>query len=334
MINRYCILAFLVLTTLLTAKGQSSIKGRVVDEKTQKGIAGATIKANHSLILATTDSEGAFVFSLKTYDTVWISSVGYKAKKLAIKREQKNVLVSLMPESVMIEEVQISTGYYSLPKERATGSFDFIDSKTLQRNTSSAILDRLEDIAPSLQFDKRKIGQMNSDNNRTAMRLRGTNTIYADGSPLIILDNFPYDGDINGLNPNDIESITMLKDAAATSIWGARASNGVIVLTSKKGKGDQPLTVSLNAVNSFSPRPDLTYGKDFINAKDYIDLEKVFFEKGIYDARYSDASKSPLSPVVTWLYQHRNNKISDTDLDQRLRSAAQIDLRDEAKRYL
>lgn len=330
---RYVVVVILTCVCFIV-NAQWDIKGRVVDEKTKEGIAGATIKSLQAVILAKTGADGEFSFSTLRYDTVWISSVGYKGRRVVIDGIRNNFLISLTPELVMMDEVQVNTGYYSLPKERATGSFDYIDNKKIQRNTSSTVLERLEDIAPSLQFDKRRISNMSGDNGRATMRLRGTNTIYADGSPLIVLNNFPYDGDINGINPNDIESITVLKDAAATSIWGARASNGVIVMTSKKGLKDRPLSIGLNVLNSFSSRPDLKYGKEFIGAKDYIDLERDFFERGIYDARYNDASKPPLSPVVMWLYQHKNNKLSDAELNQRLNDMAKIDVRDDAKRYL
>ena len=315
-----------------TVFAQSRYTGTVVDDITKVGIKGATIKNLRSEVLAISGADGKFQIISDIQDSIWISSVGYRAKKVAINKT--NLQVTLIPHSVLMDEVEISTGYYSLPKERATGSFDFIDNTLIQRSTSSSILDRLEDITPSLQFDKRRVGQITGDNERVAMRLRGANTIYADGSPLIVLDNFPYDGDITGLNPNDIESITVLKDAAATSIWGARASNGVIVLTSKKGKKDHPLSVSLNALNSFSSKPNLKYGDDFIPTKDYIDLEKEYFNRGIYDAKYNDVAKSPLSPVVMMLFKHRNMELSNSELNNMLLQLSQIDIRDQASRYL
>ena len=177
-----------------TVFAQSRYTGTVVDDITKVGIKGATIKNLRSEVLAISGADGNFQIISDIQDSIWISSVGYMAKKVAINKT--NLQVTLIPHPVLMDEVEISTGYYSLPKERATGSFDFIDNTLIQRSTSSSILDRLEDITPSLQFDKRRVGQISGDNERVAMRLRGANTIYADGSPLVVLDNFPYDGDI------------------------------------------------------------------------------------------------------------------------------------------
>ncbi|ULT29038.1 TonB-dependent receptor plug domain-containing protein [Sphingobacterium sp. E70] len=99
---------------------------------------------------------------------------------------------------------------------------------SLNRSVGGNILQRLDGITSGLQF-------VNANGNKpTDIRVRGLATIQSDASPLIVLDNFPYDGDLASINPNDIENVTILKDAAAASIWGARAGNGVIVITTKR----------------------------------------------------------------------------------------------------
>src|SRR5690606_34138284 len=130
-------------------------------------------------------------------------------------------------DTITIDEVQVSTGYQRIPKERATGSFVQIDNKLLNRRVSTTIAERLDAIAPGLQSDNRAGNQQ--------LNIRGLSSFSGTGgSPLIVVDNFPYEGDINNINPNDVESVTLLKDAAAASIWGSRAGNGVIVITMKK----------------------------------------------------------------------------------------------------
>jgi TonB-dependent SusC/RagA subfamily outer membrane receptor len=94
------------------------------------------------------------------------------------------------------------------------------------------VLSRLEDVTSGLIFNR------NVEGNTNDISIRGRSTIFGNARPLIVIDNFPYDGDINNINPNDVESVTVLKDAAAASIWGARAGNGVIVITTK-GKRNQ-----------------------------------------------------------------------------------------------
>ncbi len=110
----------------------------------------------------------------------------------------------------------------------------------------------MEDLVPGLSFRKGKGTYTN------AISIRGRSTIKGNTQPLIVVDNFPFEGDINSINPNDIENITILKDAAAASIWGARAGNGVIVITSKKGRVAKP-SLSFNSNITFSAKPDLFY---------------------------------------------------------------------------
>lgn len=131
----------------------------------------------------------------------------------------------------VLQEVIVNTGYQTLPKERATGSFTKIDNKLYNEQVGSNVLERLKTVTNGVAaFPQRIAGGPSSD-----FVIRGLSTLTMTiQKPLIILDNFEYQGDINNLNPNDVESITILKDAAAGSIWGAKAANGVIVITSKK----------------------------------------------------------------------------------------------------
>src|SRR5207249_4158609 len=130
----------------------------------------------------------------------------------------------------------------------------------LNRRVSTDVLTRLEGVS-SIFFDRR--GQSASAFNISPnnIMIRGVNTLSNQPvtikAPLIILNNFPYDGDINNINPNDIESITVLKDAAAASIYGAKAANGVIVLTTKQGKYNQPTHLTINNNITIGEEPDL-----------------------------------------------------------------------------
>ena len=137
----------------------------------------------------------------------------------------------------------ISTGYQTLPKERATGSFSVVDNELFNSRISTDVISRLDGLVPGVLFDKR-LGL------EQRFQIRGISSLsetdYSLTAPLVILDNFPYEGDINSINPNDVESLTFLKDAAASSIWGAKAGNGVVVITTKKASYNQPFKVSIS----------------------------------------------------------------------------------------
>ncbi|OYZ30164.1 MAG: hypothetical protein B7Y24_13680, partial [Sphingobacteriales bacterium 16-39-50] len=129
------------------------------------------------------------------------------------------------------------------------------------------------------------------------LSIRGRNTIFANDQPLIVLDNFPYEGDINNINPNDIENISILRDAAAASIWGARAGNGVIVINTKKGSLSQPLTTEFHSNLTRIQQPDQFY-QPRMTSSDFIDTEILLFQRGFYNADLNNTTtRPPISEV-------------------------------------
>src|SRR5690606_23344774 len=129
-----------------------------------------------------------------------------------------------------IEELHIiETGYQKISRERSTGSFEQMGRKEITQRPSSNIFQNMEGYSPGVMFDKRSGGNK--------FHVRGINSL-TEGmiAPLLIVDNFPYGGDIDAMNPQGIESVSVLKDAAAASIWGSRGGNGVIVVTTRKSK--------------------------------------------------------------------------------------------------
>ncbi len=107
--------------------------------------------------------------------------------------------------------------------------------------------------------------------------IRGSSSLYADKKPLLVVDGFPIQGDFSSINPNDVESVTVLKDAAAASIWGARSANGVIVVTTKKGKKDK-VQVDVQAFVRIGTNPDLEYIMNQADSRTMVDYEMRAFE--------------------------------------------------------
>jgi TonB-linked SusC/RagA family outer membrane protein len=208
----------------------------------------------------------------------------------------------------------VSTGYQRIPKERATGSFVVVDSAQLNRKVSSDIFSRLEGITSGLLFNK---NTLNSNTGNLDLSIRGRSTIYANDQPLIILNDFPFNGDFNAINPNDVENVTVLKDAAAASIWGVRAGNGVIVVTTKNSKYSRPLSISLNTNLTVSGKPDVFYNPNYLSSSDFIDIETYLFNNGKYDAALADKTNFPVvSPVVKILDRQRNGQSPALTADQ------------------
>lgn len=224
----------------------------------------------------------------------------------------------------------VSTGYQKVPKERATGSFDFIDNKLINRSVSPNILDRIENLTPGLLFNHGDAAYTDR------FLIRGRSTIFSNAQPLIVLDNFPYDGNLSNINPNDIATISILKDAAAASIWGARAGNGVIVITTKKGKTKKP-QIQFNTNITIGQKPDIS-SLNTISSADFIGLEQFLFSKGFYsmDELYNQLNygNPPFTPVVELLIAQRDGLISTSEANREIERLKKYDVRDDEKKYL
>lgn len=295
----------------------------MVENQNNWPVIGATIKVLNSTIATISDEKGHFSIKANYGDTLLITAIGYTPTKSLVQPNLGFITVKLLPNIKQLEEVQIvNTGYQKLPKERATGSFDFIDNRLFNRSTSTDVLTRLENITPGLLFNHGDAAQTD------AFLIRGRSTITGDAKPLIVIDNFPYDGDINNINPNDIENVSILKDAAAASIWGARAGNGVIVITTKKGKTDRP-KVEVNSNITIQGKPDL-YNVSSISSADLVDLSKTLYNKGLFNS----ATTGTLAGNTTAIPYAAELLIANpTDLNAQLNQLKTQDVRKDLLKY-
>ena len=287
-----------------------TISGRVINEE-RDPVPGATIMIKGTNKKAVADQNGNFTIQNTFFsDTLIITAIGYETAE-DFNNVRGLITVILKRKITSLNEVIINTGYQEISKERSTGSFEKLDASLFNRKVGSDWLSRLEGVS-SVYFDRRV--NVNGDFN-----IRGRSTLFANAVPLIVVDNFPYDGDIDNINPNDIETITILKDAAAASVWGTRAANGVIVITTKKGKYRTTPVFEFKANTMIGNKPDLFYNPE-ISSSDFIDVETFLFGKGFYNGGISNTTtRPPLSPVVEILAKRRSGLITAND------SAAQID---------
>ena len=296
------------------------VTGKVVDEKGQP-ISGATIKVKDRKIMTTTNDQGVFVLRNIPQDAmIEIYSLGYKTKVIQAIKETGTLVLDILIGD--LTEVNIvSTGYQTLPKERATGSFTKIDNKLFNEQISTDILSRLEAVANGVSFNRTTLGA-------SGLIIRGLSTISGPKQPLIVVDNFPYEGDLNNLNPNDVENITILKDAAASSIWGTRAGNGVVVITTKKGSQNQKLQLESISNVTIAEKPDLFYIPQ-LSSSQYIEIEKMLFANKYRFADTSSTRYLPFTPVYELLFQQMKGRISKTTLEEKLALLSTIDVRNE-----
>lgn len=246
------------------AMAQTHVSGIVTSSEDGEPVIGATVKVVGSQTAGTvTDIEGRFSLSVsKPGVELEFSSIGLVSKRV---KASENMTVVLQVDSHTLEQVVI-TGYGSAKKlGSVVGSIASVDKKKLESIVTPNFTDALAGQVSGLSV----LSAAGDPSQSANIRLRGINSIQSSSQPLFILDGAPIDAAFYAtLNPADIESITVLKDAASTAIYGARAANGVIVLTSKQGKYSEQVSLSVRAQYGIAgPTSD---GVEMMNSKQYI----------------------------------------------------------------
>ncbi len=320
------LLSLAVTALLMTVNAQNTreISGIVLDELGDP-IAGATVsevpvQATDSKAMVATDINGHFSLRINHPDVkeIEVHFIGYHKKTIALTPGKNDYKIELAPNAEALSEVVV-TGYQTISKERATGSFAKVDRKQLEAQRISSVDDMLEGHVAGY----------------TDGRIRGVTSMKGVTTPLYVIDGFPvertevtyagggFSESVPDINIDDIESITVLKDAAATSIYGARAANGVIVITTKKAKEGQ-INISASATFSIKPyKRDWTYGS---SSKDEIDAAREWIAQNpnfhnAEAAGYASTmlkNSSNLLPHQKAIYQRYAGSITQQQLDSML----------------
>ncbi len=262
-------LLFLFLFLPLCVLAQVTTGGKVIDSKTNQPIPGVNVVIQGTTIGTSTDFDGKFKLpNVKKGDKIIVSFVGYKNSTVTF-NGQKEIVVSLVEDANELKEVVIQVGYGSTKKKDATGSVTLVTAKDFNKGAIVSVDQLLAGKAAGVRITSDG-GQPDSAPN---IRIRGGASLNASNNPLIIIDGVPI-GDNNPagvnnpltlVNPNDVESFSILKDASATAIYGVRASNGVIIITTKKGTSGAPqynFSSSISA-GDVSKKVDVMGGSDY-----------------------------------------------------------------------
>ncbi len=309
------ILYLLILFPLcLVAQEQKTISGNITDAVLNDPIVGATVYASSkiignntnvegyiqgSMIGATTDENGDFSFNApKEIKYIIVSYIGFETQKVDVSKKSTDLMIELSEMTEGLDEV-IVTGYQKIEKRKSTSSYAKIKTTDL-RQTATANVDQML----SGQISGVAVQTTNgSPGAPVKIQIRGTSTLNGSSDPLWVLDGIPLEGNdvpkdfndkdnidnlksyaIAGINPDDIEDITILKDASATSIYGARAANGVIVITTKKGK-EGAMRINFNANTFVTQKPDFNK-LNLMNTNQKIDFELLL--AGRSDLKYRE----------------------------------------------
>ena len=237
------------------------VKGQVVDQDGEPLI-GATVKVKGAQTGSITDMDGNFQIDAASNATLVVSYVGYKDREVAVRGRAIIDAIHLESDSQLLDQVVV-VGYGTQKKADLTGAVSIVNAEELKRVSNSNISTMLEGKVAGVQITSD--GQPGAD---PSVRIRGLGT-FGDTSPLYVIDGVPMGTTIRDFSPNDIETIQVLKDASAGAIYGSRAANGVVIITTKGGKKDQPLKVDYKGYFGVDWIPSSTY--DVMNADQYSD---------------------------------------------------------------
>ena len=301
---RVRILVLLGLLINITAFCQQSrtVTGKVTDLKDGAPLAGVTVKAKGQTQVTSTGADGTFTITIPdATQALQFSYIGYGDLEVPVS-EKMAVIMSASEKS--LNEVVV-VGYGTATKKNVSGSISKVSGKEIANFPTPSFESALQGKAPGVVVESGsgKVGQ------GIKVRIRGTSSISASSQPLYVVDGLPVTASTQSdptndptdpladINPNDIESVEILKDASASAIYGARAANGVVLITTKKGRNSQKTAIELNVSTGWS---NPTKKKTFLNAKQYVDLINIAAQT---DAEYdfnNDISGYPtLDDAVT-----------------------------------
>ena len=243
-------------------------QGQVVDEQGEPLI-GVNVMVKGSRTGAVTDLDGKFQLEVPANATLVISYVGYKSREVAVRSRAILDAVQLSPDNHVLDQVVV-VGYGTQKKADLTGSVSIVNAEDLKKVSNSNISTMLEGKVPGVQITTD--GQPGAD---PMVRIRGIGS-FGSTAPLYVVDGVPVGTTIRDFSPNDIASIQVLKDAAAGAIYGSRAANGVIIITTKNGQKDQPLKVDYSG---------------------YVGVDKI--SSGVYDVMNADQYSQYIGQACT-----------------------------------
>lgn len=288
------------------------VLGRVVNEEGKPVLVSVTVKGTKNG--ASTNDNGEFTLT-DVPETATLIFTGVTIERKEIKLAGRtNIAVTVQTRVTTSEEIVVSTGYRTQQKTKITGASSSIGREKYDQRVAVT-----GNFAESLEG---KIPGLVVNNQSGDITIRGVSTFDAVKQPLIVVDGFPTEIDIRSINPNDIISVNVLKDAAAASIYGARASNGVIIIETKRGKSGTPV-FSFRASQGYQEKPDFGYLK-FGSALNYALVQSDYTLQGQSATTYSNA-KAPVSPVQNAVFDFKAGKISQAELDKRIREIGSYD---------
>lgn len=303
------------LTYYTEAVALKDLAGKIKTEQGDPVQATVTIKGTSRSVM--TNENGDFLLKdISGNETLVITGVNIEAFETRLSGQSSIALVAVSKVAQLKEIAIINTGYQTISKERATGAYSVVTASDISNKMQTNIMARLEGQVTGYSTFK-----------DTSVRIRGSATIFGPKTPLYVVDGFPFEGNLQSLNPWDIESVTVLKDAIASSIYGARSANGVIVITTKKGKSGKTV-VDYNGTVRLVHLQDSRAYLNLMNSRELVNFQQEMFN--VYHTPFANVDpRGYLNEVKGLLYQREAGTITADQLNTRLDTYRNIDSRDQ-----
>ena len=267
--NYFCFIVFLLSLVSLSAYGQKiTVKGKVVDNLGES-IIGANVVEKGTTNGVITDIDGNFTLETNAKAVLQFSYIGHVTKDIPL--NGKTVLSVVLAEDTQKLDEVVVVGYGTMKKADLTGAVVSANIKDFEKAPNTNIIQSLQGTIPGLN-----IGQTTQAGATPTISIRGTNTLSGNKDVLIILDGIIYNSPLSSINPSDIESIDVLKDASSAAVYGAQAANGVLLITSKKGKAGKPKVSFSTSYSISNPTKNLRP----MNRAEYLEhVKNIYYDK-------------------------------------------------------
>ncbi|GAB7087170.1 SusC/RagA family TonB-linked outer membrane protein [Marinifilum fragile] len=310
---------------------KKTIKGKVTDDQGVP-LPGVSVVIKGTNIGVATDIDGNYSLELESGKAVLIFSFVGMLPQEAVYYGQSEQNITLTSDTEQMAEVVV-TGYQTISKERATGAFEKVSISQIEK-PSSSISERLVGMMAGVNTTVNADGEVDFE-------IRGQSSLLADAQPLIVVDGFPIEGNFSSINPNDVASVTVLKDAAAASIWGAKSANGVIVITTKKAKKGKA-RIEFSSFFKIGNKLDLDYVNPRASSAETIEYEKRGFNSDLFGGAvywgYPSQSLADVgsgySQAFVAMNEFKQGRISEAEMNTELTRLAGLNNQSQIKDHL
>ena len=268
---KLCFISFCLLSSFVSfAQQKITVSGTVISDKNVP-LSNVSVKVEAEPTGTTTGDNGSFSLSVNKGATVVFSIVGYEDKRIKVDKDRSGLAVQLTTKTSTLSEVVV-VSYGTQLKRDLTGSISQLDATKVKDMPVASVGQRLQGKFAGVQINNND----GTPGTEMTIRIRGAASINAGNSPLVVVDGFPTESGLNTISPDEIETITVLKDAAAASLYGSRAASGVILVTTKQAKAGRK---DIEFSSYVGQQTVSKRGKpDLMNAQEFAEFKKEYYE--------------------------------------------------------